>query len=57
MEYLILNARYKKVRVECSVRDCAVLIAIGILAALPISFDAKRDAMRSQGSFVQTGER
>lgn len=32
MEYLILDARYEKVRVEGSVRGCAVLIAIGVLA-------------------------
>ena len=31
VEYLILDARYEKVRVAGSVRDCAVLIAIGIL--------------------------
>jgi len=31
IEYLILDARYEKVRVEGSVRDCAVLIAIGVL--------------------------
>ena len=30
IEYLILDARYEKVRVAGSVRDCAVLIAIGI---------------------------
>jgi putative transposase len=30
-EYLVLDARYEKVRVAGSVRDCAVLIAIGIL--------------------------
>jgi transposase-like protein len=30
-EYLILDARYEKVRVDGSVRDCAVLIAIGVL--------------------------
>ena len=29
IEYLILDARYEKVRVAGSVRDCAVLIAIG----------------------------
>ncbi|QDT24749.1 Transposase, Mutator family [Gimesia panareensis] len=33
VEYLILDARYEKVRVEGSVRDCAVLIAIGVLAS------------------------
>ena len=31
VEYLILDARYEKVRVAGSVRDCAVLIAIGVL--------------------------
>jgi transposase-like protein len=31
VEYLILDARYEKVRVDGTVRDCAVLIAIGIL--------------------------
>jgi len=31
VEYLILDARYEKVRVEGTVRDCAVLIAIGVL--------------------------
>jgi putative transposase len=31
IEYLILDARYEKVRVDGAVRDCAVLIAIGIL--------------------------
>ncbi len=31
VEYLVLDARYEKVRVSGSVRDCAVLIAIGIL--------------------------
>lgn len=30
IEYLIVDARYEKVRVSSSVRDCAVLIAIGI---------------------------
>ena len=30
IEYLIVDARYEKVRVSGSVRDCAVLIAIGI---------------------------
>lgn len=30
VEYLIVDARYEKVRVAGSVRDCAVLIAIGI---------------------------
>ncbi|MDA7915254.1 IS256 family transposase [bacterium] len=30
IEYLIVDARYEKVRVAGSVRDCAVLIAIGI---------------------------
>ncbi|MDA1249306.1 MAG: IS256 family transposase [Planctomycetota bacterium] len=30
IEYLILDARYEKVRVAGSVRDCAVLVAIGI---------------------------
>ena len=30
IEYLIVDARYEKVRVSVSVRDCAVLIAIGI---------------------------
>ena len=31
VEYLMLDARYEKVRVAGSVRDCAVLIAIGVL--------------------------
>ena len=31
IEYLVLDARYEKVRVDGSVRDCAVLIAVGIL--------------------------
>jgi len=31
VEYLVLDARYEKVRVDGSVRDCAILIAIGIL--------------------------
>lgn len=31
VEYLVLDARYEKVRVDGSVRDCAVLIAIGVL--------------------------
>jgi transposase-like protein len=31
VEYLVLDARYEKVRVDGSVRDCAVLMAIGIL--------------------------
>lgn len=31
VEYLLLDARYEKVRVDGAVRDCAVLIAIGIL--------------------------
>ena len=31
VQYLILDARYEKVRVDGTVRDCAVLIAIGIL--------------------------
>ncbi len=31
VEYLILDARYEKVRVAGSVRDCAVLIALGVL--------------------------
>ena len=31
VEYLILDARYEKVRVAGSVRDCAVLVAIGVL--------------------------
>ncbi len=30
IEYLIVDARYEKVRVAGRVRDCAVLIAIGI---------------------------
>jgi transposase-like protein len=30
VEYLILDARYEKVRVDGSVRDCAVLVAIGV---------------------------
>ena len=30
IEYLIVDARYEKVRVSGSVRDCAVLVAIGI---------------------------
>jgi putative transposase len=30
IDYLILDARYEKVRVEASVRSCAVLIAIGV---------------------------
>lgn len=30
VEYMIVDARYEKVRVSGSVRDCAVLIAIGI---------------------------
>jgi putative transposase len=30
IEYLIIDARYEKVRVSGSVRDCAVLVAIGI---------------------------
>ena len=30
IEYMILDARYEKVRVAGSVRDCAVLVAIGI---------------------------
>lgn len=30
IEYLIVDARYEKVRVAGSVRDCAVLVAIGI---------------------------
>ena len=33
VEYLILDARYEKVRVGGSVRDCAVLIAIGVLTS------------------------
>lgn len=33
VEYLILDARYEKVRVDGTVRDCAVLIAIGVLAS------------------------
>jgi len=33
VEYLILDARYEKVRVDGSVRDCAVLVAIGVLAS------------------------
>lgn len=31
IEYLILDARYEKVRIDGAVRDCAVLIAVGIL--------------------------
>jgi len=31
VEYLMLDARYEKVRVAGSVRDCAVLVAIGVL--------------------------
>lgn len=31
VEYLILDARYEKVRIDGSVRDCAVLVAIGVL--------------------------
>jgi len=31
VEYLVLDARYEKVRVDGSVRDCAVLMAVGIL--------------------------
>lgn len=31
VEYLIVDARYEKVRVAGTVRDCAVLIAIGVL--------------------------
>jgi len=31
VEYLILDARYEKVRVDKQVRDCAVLIAVGVL--------------------------
>jgi transposase-like protein len=31
VQYLVLDARYEKVRVDGSVRDCAVLVAIGIL--------------------------
>ena len=31
VEYVILDARYEKVRIDGSVRDCAVLIAIGVL--------------------------
>jgi transposase-like protein len=31
VEYLILDARYERVRVDGRVRDCAVLVAIGIL--------------------------
>jgi len=31
IEYLVLDARYEKVRVDGSVRDCAVLMAVGIL--------------------------
>ena len=30
VEYLIVNARYEQVRVDNLVRDCTVLIAIGI---------------------------
>tara|TARA_R110002049_G_scaffold140596_1_gene301742 strand:+ start:251 stop:529 length:279 start_codon:yes stop_codon:yes gene_type:complete len=33
VEYLILDARYEKVCIESSVRDCAVLIEIGVLAS------------------------
>jgi transposase-like protein len=33
VEYLVRDARYEKVRVGGSVRDCAVLVAIGILAS------------------------
>lgn len=31
VEYLILDARYEKARIDGNVRDCAVLMAIGIL--------------------------
>ena len=31
VEYLILDARYEKVRIDGAVRDCAVLIAIAVL--------------------------
>lgn len=31
VEYLVLDAGYEKVRVDGSVRDCAVLIAVGVL--------------------------
>ena len=31
VQYLVLDARYEKVRVDGTVRDCAVLVAIGIL--------------------------
>lgn len=31
VDYLVLDARYEKVRIDGSVRDCAVLIAVGIL--------------------------
>jgi transposase-like protein len=31
VEYLMLDARYERVRVDGQVRDCAVLIAVGIL--------------------------
>jgi transposase-like protein len=31
VQNLVLDARYEKVRVDGTVRDCAVLVAIGIL--------------------------
>jgi putative transposase len=31
VQYLVLDARYEKVRIDGTVRDCAVLVAIGIL--------------------------
>ena len=30
IEYLVVDARYEKVRASGSIRDCAVLVAIGI---------------------------
>lgn len=43
MPYLVLDARYKKVRLDGRMRDCAVLIAMGVrdegraLAEMPVS--------------------
>lgn len=37
--YLVLDARYEKVRVDGVIRDCAVLIAVGI------NWDGRREIL------------
>jgi len=46
IEYLYVDARYEKVRYNDEVRDCAVLIALGI------DKDGKRDILGRDASFT-----